>query len=293
MATRPKANWIRRMVKWDETYYVTSYEFARDGLTDTEIAEAIGVDKSTFSRWQLKHPALVDALSRARKIRQKVEAEGTSLSRYIYQRLPVELRELWDKVMLMERSPDGAERIEAFLADKGDRVRQNLWVHAMIVTDFDSNRACKMVNIPSREVKRWVQTDPEFVDLIDELQSYKKQFYESALIDQVAQGNVPSIIFANRTFNRDLGYGEVKGVEHSGSVTHNHLHAHTHLVIDPEELGLDLPTTLKILEALEAKGYRKREEIPTALLVDRYTEDNPMPSHLEPAPDVVYELDES
>jgi hypothetical protein len=132
-----------------------------------------------------------------------------------------------------------------------------------------------MVNVSKRTIDGWLRSDPEFPELMAEVEFHKKNFFESGLVGQVEEGNVQSIIFANRTYNRDRGYGEVRGVEHSGTV--NHLHAHAHLVLDPEQLGLDLDTTIKVLKALEEKGYRKHQETNPVLLTDYYTSENPMP----------------
>lgn len=42
--------------------------WARDGLTDEEIAKKIGISRSTLSEWKKKYPDISDTLKRGKKL---------------------------------------------------------------------------------------------------------------------------------------------------------------------------------------------------------------------------------
>jgi hypothetical protein len=63
-----------------------------------------------------------------------------------------------------------------------------------------------------------VETDPEFAELVDEIHLHKKDFFESKLVELVQSGDSSATIFANKTMNRDRGYGDKTTIEHTGTV---------------------------------------------------------------------------
>lgn len=254
---------------WEDTYYVTAYEHARNGLTDAQIAEMLKVDPATFCIWKQKKPALHDALQRARRTITQSKTQQTL--DYIYNRLPPHLKLLWDKINLCEHAEGGSAKLEALFKDHGMRARQHLFLHAMIVTNFNASEACRKVGVSKATVDAWVRTDPDFPELLDEILWHKKNFFESALIERVAEGDVNATLFANRTLNRDRGYGESKSIEVSGEVRHSHSHTVT---IDPEELGLPFDVARLIYEKLKEHNYKKREPLPDSVLAGYLDEDN-------------------
>lgn len=55
-----------RPSEFKQEYVPEVAEMANSGLTDLEIAESIGVSRTTLWRWQQVHPELCDALKKAK-----------------------------------------------------------------------------------------------------------------------------------------------------------------------------------------------------------------------------------
>ncbi len=87
-------------------------------------------------------------------------------------------------------------------------IRQKEFKAAFIKTLGIVSQACKMVGISKQTYYNWVNEDPEFKASLYDATEEKKDFYEAALQAAVQKGSVPAIIFANKTYNRDRGYGD-------------------------------------------------------------------------------------
>jgi hypothetical protein len=75
---------------------------------------------------------------------------------------------------------------------------------------------------------------------------------------------VSATLFANRTLNRDRGYGDKTQIEVSGSLNHNHKN-----LINFEDLGLPPEVLRVIYEAVKEKKERElnqRGEVPLLTL---------------------------
>lgn len=228
------------------------YLLARSGETDFVIAATLGISGPMLTQWRRKHPAVEYAISKARSV---VEANGDTVTEnfkgWVYRQLPADLQAHWRYINWWCDATNGRERIEAFLRPFGTEVRQSLWLHAMVCTNFNAPEACRLVCVNRKVVRDWTQRDPKFAELVDGLIWCKKQFFESALIGLVAEGNVMATIFANRTLNRDMGYGEQ--LELTTTVKHEH-----EFSIDL----LDLPTEVKrqLLDAM--RRYKEKQLAP-------------------------------
>lgn len=241
----------KRQEKFREDMYVTAYELARDGLSDTQIAKTIGVAWITFRGWMERHPALVDAVERGRK--RRTPGDEFTFHDYIFQHLSPDLRPLWEEITRCEDEENQMERVEALLANRGTRVRQHLFIHALTKSCFNVSRSLRMLCIPRKMYENWRQNDPDFIALVDEIHWHKENFFESAFIGRVAAGDTTAIIHAAKTKLRHRGYNDKVEIEVSGTVTHEHL-------IDINTLDLDMGTRRAILEALRA-----RKEAPPAI----------------------------
>jgi hypothetical protein len=91
------------------------------------------------------------------------------------------------------------------------------------------------------------------MELIDEIQFHKSEFFETALIDCVEARETSAVIFANKTFNRDRGYGA--SVDIRGNI--HHTTDANSAAVDLLELSEYLSQSAKT-ELLDA--LRKREE---------------------------------
>lgn len=246
--------------RWSDTFYVRCYELARAGHSDQDIAAQLGVSPGTFVHWKSNKPALRDSLDRGRKA---PGAAATNTFRdYIYARLPAHLQSLWEQINLCEEVPDGTARLEALLSGAGERARQHLFFYALISSGFNASEACRKVNISKRTLDGWVKSDPGFAELLDEVNWHKGNFFESHLIERVAEGDTPATVFANRTFNRDRGYGDKLTMD--GAVDHRHAHAHAHFHGTVADLNLPLELKRELLHymrlAREKKGAADADE---------------------------------
>jgi len=231
--------------KWCEDYYVTAYELARSGLSDNKIAEAMGVSLGTLRDWRIEFPAFTNAIRRGKAFATK--QNGTVTFRdYVYKRLPPDLRELWDKINACERHTNGIQKIEALFAEQGLRARQHLFLYALTASNFNASLACRKVGISRQTMLDWKERDPSFSVLLDEIDWHKGNFFESALIRAVKEGDTSTIMMANRTFNKNRGYGTKVEVEHTGEVNHN-LN-----IVNLDAITLPIEVRRQLLEAIKA-----------------------------------------
>lgn len=239
-------------MKWNDTYYLRAFELAKDGFSDSKIASCLGISPITFTTWKQQRPALRDALERARKENSPKEE---TFADYVYNRLPDYLQELWDKINLCDQVTNGIQRMEALLSNAGKTARQHLFTYALVKANFSISDACRSVNISRTTYNKWVQDDPLFSELMDEIHWHKGNFFEAALVERVKEGDSACTIFANRTFNKERGYGAEVALK--GKVEHTHSHLHAHIKVD--ELDLPIETRRQLLAAVQ-----KRKELPIA-----------------------------
>jgi hypothetical protein len=232
--------------KWRNRYAITAALMAFRGATDREISKVLKVNPDTFSRWKTEIALLRVALKESRELKANPSSGMNAFKDYALGHLPEDLRKLWNKINWWADHPHHAEKVKAILAPYGTQVRQAMWLHAYIAERFNASAACRSVNIPRITVDSWKKDDPDFRRLCAELVTMRNDFFESQLISLVARGDSSAIIFANRTANRERGYGEQVDVKHSGSI--NIYHQHTLRV---DQLGLPLETRRQLRQAFK------------------------------------------
>ena len=239
--------------RWNDGFYVKSYELARTGLPDPKIAQSLGVTPATFSKWKSENSFLQEALIKGRKESRGSTKKGESLASYIYNKLPKHLQETWERINSCVNHPNGVEKVEYLLSLAGKQARQHLFVYALVHANFNASEACKSVNITKRTLDAWTMEDPNFSQLVDEIHFHKQNFYESALIEKVKEGDSACVIFANRTLNKDRGYSESLKIQ--GEVEHTH----THLDVTVEDILPELP--IEVCELILDKMKERREKL--------------------------------
>lgn len=247
----------RGSYKWKDDFYVDAFVLARSGLSDTKIAESIGVSNKCFILWKRDRPALRRALDRGRYPKKSGDP-AKEFEHFVFNRLPEHLQELWNEIEQCENGRTRLERAEAIFDMAGKRVRQRLFLHALACTNFNITEACRKVNIQRQTYRGWCANEKEFAELMEEVHQAKKDYIEAPLLDLIKARDTKAVIFANKTFNKDRGYGEKVTVEQTGTVEHKH-----HLV-NLDELNLAFDVKLKILEAIqrkEQKGIEDQSEI--------------------------------
>lgn len=240
-----------RPTLYKDTYPVDAYILAKNGGTNNTIAQALGVTQAVFEDWVTKHDALRYALQLGRG-----GTDGKSVTtfmEYVYNQLPEDLQKLWDKIDMWADHPNGIARTEALLSNQGIHVRQHLFVHAMVASNFNASEACRKVCIGYQTIRDWTENDPNFPKLLDAIEWHKKNFFEGSLINLVQAGNTLATVFANRTKNKDRGYNEKVEIEHSGTINHEH-----QFIATVDKLKLPMDTRLQIRESLRTLKMAER-----------------------------------
>lgn len=230
--------------KWDERHYVTVYELARSGMTEKEVASALGVSQPTLKRWKAQKPALRDAWDRGTQSREKLQ--DYTFQDYVFDQLPDHLRELWQEINLIEFETNDIARIEALLQRHGKRARQHLFLYSLAHTNFNITRALRKVNIRRKTYEDWLVNEPDFAELIDEINWHKDNFFEQAFIRRVQAGDTPAVIHAAKTKLRHRGYNEKQEIHHHHDHNVNVLQA----TINISELDLPLDVRRTVLQAM-------------------------------------------
>jgi hypothetical protein len=241
---KTKSKKIGAPTNWKDEFYVQAFQFARLGMSEEGIASALGVQHQTFRKWKKKRPALQFALTEGRK---KDTKGSETFADYVYERLPDNLKKVWDELQECGAQEENAiARLENMLSECGKRGRQQLFVHSLIHNNFNLSKALKAVNLSRKQFDYWLINDPGFAELIDEMEWHKKNFLEGALLDLVRQGDPGVVKFVNQTYNADRGYGKVtkvdKTVTYQGTIRH--------APVDLEELDLDLESKKKLRDQL-------------------------------------------
>lgn len=208
------------------------------------VAAILQIDLRTLHSWLSEHSELAEAKDLAGERRGRQD----SLANYVFQRLTPDAKKTWDEIKFWDGHESAFEKVEAILSGQTKRVKQELFIHALVTSGFDPSSACRIIGVPRWQLKQWSE-EPEFRQLIEEIQWHKKNFYERRLVDLIECGHPGAIIFANRTINGDRGYSERLKLEHSGTIDGGG--------IKFEDLDLDVDTKVKVLEAIR----RRQEEL--------------------------------
>jgi len=227
--------------KWDDTMYVSIYEMARAGMLDKEISQGLGISRVMFVRWKQKNPAILDALERGKKPTKRT---ADTFKEFVFGRLDEDLQDLWNEIEMCEEGPTALARIESMMASKGKRARQQLYIHALIGSNFNVTAAMRRIGMTRKTLALWSR-EKEFEELLDEINLAKKDFIEAPLMELVQEKNVNAVLFANKALNKDRGYGDKTVVEHTGNVSHQHN------LVNIDDLMLPIEVRIKILEAME------------------------------------------
>ncbi len=221
-------------------YILKAYLLAKSGLKGKTLARALGIDGDTLRNWKEKHEHFAAAIQQGRD--ELAENPVQTFREYVYGRLSESAQATWDKINEFEDEENGLTRIEALLRERGKPMRQHLFLYALVASNFNPSEACRKVNIPYMVFRKWCESDPDFADLVEEIHVHKGNFFEAALVGLVGQGDSAATIFANKTFNKDRGYGEKLEVHHTDT---------NHVII--EDLDLPLEDRKRLLEAIRRK----------------------------------------
>ena len=245
----------KRPVWWSDKFYLIFYKLASQGVKNAKLGELAGVSKVEIMRAVETNPVLAELLAEARE-----EHKAGSFVDHVTGLLPEEARRYWEAIIAVEEGkytqPVWGTRHKVPLKELSRRMRQRLFLHALVHTNFNFTKACRVCRISYTLYYQWCK-EAKFGELVQAMHQEKKDFYESALISLVARGDAAAIIFANRTLNRDRGYSDKVEVSVSGTVEHR---------ITVDDLELPLETKMQLLQAYRAK--QAQLQAPKALVVD-------------------------
>lgn len=228
-------------------------------------ARALEVSEAPLKKWHAAHKDLQEAKALADTRRGTMK----TMQDYVFGHLSSDAQDVWEKLQFWGNSSSASIKVEQILSGKTKQLRQELFIHALVSSGFDYSAACRMVHVSRSTFESW-RLEPEFRNLVNEIQWHKKNFFEKGLVDLVTMRHPGAVIWANKTINRDRGYGDSVEIEYSGKVD---------VGISIDELPLDIDTRRKILDAIrQAKqiepgklveltnGHRQRDEVLDAII---------------------------
>jgi len=188
--------------KWQNEFILKVYELLKHGMIERNAAKALGISFPTFCDWESKKPLFAMAVQAGRAAYRDKDNSNFSFQKYVAGRLSEEGKEVWEKINRCDTLKNGTERLEAILSCRGVRVRQSLFMHAFISTNFSISAALRRVNLNRGTFELW-KKDPEFLRLFEELSEIKKDFFDEHLCMLVAGGDSAATIFGVRTLCQD------------------------------------------------------------------------------------------
>lgn len=214
-----------------------------------QVASTFGVTPYNLGKIIERHEELKLAMAMADENRKK-----GILANYILSVLSPSARATWDKITKLNTY----EEVNAVFKGKPTKLRQQLFCTAVLYTGHDNSKALRMVGIEYGQLMQWKQ-DAEFLQMLEEVQWHKKQFFQKALIGLVAEGHPGAVVFVNRTVNADMGYSERLDLNVQGQAGND-------VRYELEQLNLPVAVLKTVLEAIERKnkedGVTDVEEVP-------------------------------
>jgi hypothetical protein len=163
-----------------------------------------------------------------------------------FESLSDQSKEYWAILNDHKAVADAKQAALLAIANNGERERQKLLAYGLMQNFFDVQAACKALNVPLKQFNKWVASDPEFAEMISEVQASKRFFVEGQLFKLIALGSEKATMFAaERLMPKEYG----NKIQHSGTIEHNHMHT--------QQLDLaNLPAEIrgKIFELLMDSG---------------------------------------
>lgn len=216
-------------------------------------ANEMGMEIRRFQRLTT-HPHWIQVREIVEK-HQSARTREKTFGHYVFKHLSEEAGKTWKELQFWADHEDGQTQIRKIMDGKGKKLRQELFIHALVSTHYDMSRALSLTGLPKTTLEHW-RDDLQFAQLFDEIQWHKKNFFEKAMMDLVAERNPLATVWVNKTVNADRGYSEKIQVQHS--------------LADAgwsfEDLDLDVETRRKVLEAIRkrqlvtANGIRQLAE---------------------------------
>jgi len=235
---------------WKDKFVVRGYELAKVGMSEEKISRVLGISTPTFRSWMKKKPIFKTAIKQGRRMLKGKGEEASTFRDYIYKRLSPKAREVWKTLNRMHKTKSGIEKVQLMLETQGKGMRQSLFIYAWTSANFNISAAMRKILVGRGTFELW-KKDPEFLNLVHEIEWHKKNFFEDHLCMLIKGGDTAATIFANSTYNKDRGYGRNATLKVEGEMTVNRN------VMSVDDLELSLEARKEILRAVR---HRKKVE---------------------------------
>jgi hypothetical protein len=200
------------------------------------VAEDLGISQGELEQLQATNPEVAYAADAAMADRLPA----------CFEALSEESKAYWEILNSTKSAPDVKQAALIAIANNGERERQKLLAYGLLTNHFDVQSACKALNVPLKQFQKWMQNDPEFIEMIGEIQQAKLYFIESKLFQLISVGSEKATIFAAERLMKDR-YGAK--IEVSGNIDHKHEHTQT---LDLSNLPVEIRG--QILDLLRCSG---------------------------------------
>ncbi len=106
------------------------------------------------------------------------------------------------------------------MAGKKSKTKENkeAMVEALRRTLGNVTAACKIVGVTRDTHYRWLETDANYADAVDDVTEQTFDFVENKLMDKVKDGDLTAIIFYCKTRMKGRGYTERQEMEIDGDL---------------------------------------------------------------------------
>ena len=251
------------MTKWRDEILIQVTHLARDGLTESQMAKALGISKPTFINWENDKPLFKIAVETGRSFLKKNRKGMFDLSEYIYRRLSPKAKKAWRKIDAIDRSGKGKNRIDALMAGYGKRIRQDLFRCALVQSTFNVAQACRKTGISRNTFEVW-KRDKKFANMIWEIEEIKKDMFEDSLTRMCLAGDSSVAIHIANTKLKERGYSRNMQLDVNVSGQIDHIHR----IALMEDLDLPIGVQRSILSAIR----RQKKLVESTVVGDGETE---------------------
>jgi hypothetical protein len=176
------------------------------------------------------------------EFKEAAEAAANDRLPAVFQDMDDASKAVWEALSGRDTPEDIKQQALLALAHGGRREQQKLLAYGLMQNHFDVNGALKSLKISQAAYRKWLK-DPEFAELIANIQFSKRNFVEGRLMGLIAHGSERATIFAAERLMREE-YGQK--IEVSGVVSHNHAN------LDLSRLPLEL--RIQVMDALRDSG---------------------------------------
>jgi hypothetical protein len=236
MKKKAKKKWLIKPSdkKLGLNYILNFYDCYVREKSLAKVAAAMNTVPSAISDKIRRFPILLKVMAVADINRTKNNLRG-----YVVKHMSPEAKRIWEQ---LQKDADSIEAIERLWGGKPKKLRQEIFAYVMMTSGFNVSAAMRATGVTKKQLDGW-KDDFEFLELIEEINFQKKNFFENQVIGLVAEGHPGAVLAVNKTINADRGYSEKLELKHSGNIDNGDN-------IKIEELDLDLETRKKVLEAV-------------------------------------------